>query len=106
MNTGDYDDFVDEMWLGDPDNRIELARCGLGLSGEAGEVGELIKKSLRGDGLLDQQRVASELGDVLFYVTATAHQMGYNLDHIIAENVNKLRGRKARGTIKGSGENR
>jgi NTP pyrophosphatase (non-canonical NTP hydrolase) len=104
--TNDYDDFVDDLWIEDQDFRIEFARCGLGLAGESGEVAELIKKVLRGDGLLDNERVASELGDVLFYLTKAAHLMGYTLEGIQSLNVDKLSDRRSRGVIKGSGDDR
>src|SRR4051794_20839443 len=43
-----------------------LATLGLGLVGDAGEVADLLKKCLR-DGVLDRERLAHELGDVLYY---------------------------------------
>jgi hypothetical protein len=43
-----------------------LASLALGLLGDAGEVADLVKKRLR-DGTLDRDRLAHELGDVLYY---------------------------------------
>jgi NTP pyrophosphatase (non-canonical NTP hydrolase) len=101
-----YDDFVESTWLESDSTEIELSRCALGLAGEAVEVAEIIKKFLRGDGLLDQQQLRSELGDVLYYLTVFAHRMGSTLEDIQRDNVRKLESRKARGVIKGSGNDR
>jgi NTP pyrophosphatase (non-canonical NTP hydrolase) len=43
-----------------------LALLGLGLVSDAGEVADLLKKRLS-DGALDGERLAYELGDVLYY---------------------------------------
>jgi NTP pyrophosphatase (non-canonical NTP hydrolase) len=83
----------------------------LGLVGEAGEVAEKIKKLMRdGDAkfLTDEQRaeIAKELGDVLWYVANLAEDIDYDLRQIAAINLNKLRSRRDRDVLKGSGDNR
>ena len=77
----------------------------LGLCGEAGEVAEKVKKQVR-DGVFNRHEVAKELGDVLWYLTNTCNDIGYNLEEIAAMNIEKLQSRKDRGVIKGSGDNR
>ena len=87
-----------------------LMYCGLGLAGEAGEVTDNIKKAWRDDdGEVTPARKASmkaELGDVLWYVAVTAAELGLTLEEIGKHNRDKLRSRKARGTLCGSGDNR
>ena len=78
----------------------------LGLVGEAGEVAEKVKKLIRDKSKFTKQDVVKELGDVVFYVTAIANYYGSDLSEVIEENVIKLDGREARGTLKGSGDNR
>ena len=78
----------------------------LGLVGEAGEVAEKIKKSLRGDAPFDREAVALELGDVLWYLAALARDLDYTLNEIATMNLEKLASRKARDTLKGSGDSR
>lgn len=82
-----------------------LSYCALGLTGEAGEYAEKIKKKLR-DNFLDPKAAALELGDVLWYVTRSAHELGFDLDEIAWMNLDKLTSRKERGVLGGSGDNR
>ncbi len=82
----------------------------LGLNGEAGEVAEKVKKLFRDKGgVLDDERrmeLAHELGDVLWYVSACANELGFTLEQIADMNIEKLESRKARGTIHGDGDAR
>jgi len=100
----------------------------LGLVNEAGEFCGKLKKVIRGDhdhgpkpapgatstqlamALLRRHRgsadIASELGDVLWYLARAADEQGRDLGEIAAENYTKLEDRKNRGVIKGSGDTR
>lgn len=83
----------------------------LGLAGEAGEVAEKVKKMLRDRGtepLTDAEReqVLREAGDVLWYLSALARDLGSNLETVARLNVDKLAARQARGTLHGSGDDR
>jgi len=77
----------------------------LGLCGEAGEVAEKVKKQIR-DGVFSNYELAKELGDVLWYLSNTANDIGYSLKEIANLNIDKLTSRKNRNVIKGSGDNR
>jgi NTP pyrophosphatase (non-canonical NTP hydrolase) len=82
-----------------------LAYCALGLSGEAGEVAEHIKKYLR-DGTLDEDAVIKEMGDVLWYLAQLGAELGVLLSDVAGENLAKLQSRKERGVLQGSGSDR
>jgi NTP pyrophosphatase (non-canonical NTP hydrolase) len=82
----------------------------LGINGEAGEVAEKVKKIIRDkNGKLtaeDRQELAKEIGDVLWYLAVFADDLGFKFEDIARQNLDKLQGRKSRGTLKGSGDNR
>lgn len=75
----------------------------LGLSGEAGEVTDDLKKVLMHGKELDRDKIAKELGDVLWYLALLAHTIGLTLTDIQKLNIEKLTERDARGEI-GMGE--
>jgi len=76
----------------------------LGLCGEAGEVAEKVKKSIRDGNSLEG--VGLELGDVLWYISALADDLGVTLEEVAQANVDKLNSRMIRNKIGGSGDNR
>jgi NTP pyrophosphatase (non-canonical NTP hydrolase) len=82
----------------------------LGLCGEAGEVAEKVKKMVRDDGgeLTAERReaLAAELGDVLWYVAQVATEAGLDLDDVAGANLAKLRSRRQRAVLQGSGDDR
>jgi NTP pyrophosphatase (non-canonical NTP hydrolase) len=88
-----------------------LEYLALGLTSEAGEVAGKVKKLIRdGEDVegfeLKKIAIASEIGDVLWYCAMMAKEVGVPLDEIMKENLKKLHGRKIRGTLHGSGDNR
>lgn len=82
----------------------------MGLSGEVGEVMELLKKAVRDEGgrmsaaRLDKLR--KELGDVLWYVAQIATECGLSLADVAEANISKLASRQERGVLGGSGDER
>lgn len=92
---------------GNTGSLVAVTYCALGL-GEAGEVQGKLKKVWRGDKTLAEQREAilDELGDTLWYLTRMTLELGSNLETLMDLNARKLLDRKARGVIRGSGDNR
>lgn len=82
----------------------------LGLAGEAGEVAEKIKKVIRDKGgVIDaetKEMIKKELGDVLWYVSQLATELGLSLDEVAQHNIEKLLSRLERGKIGGEGDMR
>jgi NTP pyrophosphatase (non-canonical NTP hydrolase) len=78
----------------------------LGLAGEVGELLNKIKKQARDGKVLDKNEIAGELGDVLWYVSQIAEELGLRLEDVAAHNIEKLRSRDERGVINGSGDER
>jgi len=99
--------------------------CTFGLTGEAGEVAEKMKKRYRLGGpnaflpgsVVDYkgnpetyeefvEGVKKELGDVLWYVAGLAAELGISLSDVADANIVKLSSRKERGVLKGKGDDR
>ena len=82
----------------------------LGLTGEAGEVANKVKKIIRdGSDSKDEKLVSeikAEIGDCLWYIAVLASDFDIKLSDIASTNLEKLEKRKEKGTIHGSGDNR
>ena len=76
---------------------FNLANAGLGLSGEAGEATDIIKKHLFHGHKLKKEHLAKELGDVMWYVALNATIIGYDLEEITQMNIDKLKARYPEG---------
>jgi len=89
---------------------LKLIYPTLGLTGEAGEVSEKIKKLFRdNDGVLTDEiveNIKKELGDVLWYISALSTDLGISLDDVAETNIRKLKRREENNTINGDGDNR
>lgn len=82
----------------------------LKLTGEAGEFSEKVGKLLRDKGgeltAEDREALLKELGDVLWYVSACAQDLGSSLTEVAWMNIDKLTSRSERGKLEGSGDER
>ena len=82
----------------------------LGLTGEAGEVANKVKKIIRdGSDSKDEKLVSeikAEIGDCLWYIAVLADDFNIKLSDIASANLEKLAIRKKNNTIHGSGDNR
>jgi len=99
-----YQEFVNGIKVYPEQHKIVYPM--LGVMGEAGECSEKVKKWLRGDKDLDKNELAKELGDVLWYLAALADDLGYSLEYVANQNIEKLTKRKENGKLKGEGDNR
>ncbi len=70
-----------------------LAGWALGITGEGGEIADYLKKVIYHGHPLDRDKLADELGDLLWYVAALATHTGLALGDIAQGNVDKLRKR-------------
>ena len=83
----------------------------LGLTGEAGEIANKVKKFIRDGATKDEYlakriEIGYEIGDVLWYCAVLAEELEMNLGHIMEKNLEKLADRHKRGKISGSGDHR
>lgn len=92
------------------DTFIGLVYTALKMNGEAGELAEKVGKIMRDDGGFTSQEkkdaMILELGDVLWYISAAANELGVTLADVADRNLRKLASRSDRGKLSGSGDNR
>ena len=70
-----------------------LLDAAAGIAEEAGEVLAHVRKHLYQDRTLDRERLAEELGDVLWCVAAVASLIGADFESIAGSNISKLKAR-------------
>ena len=113
MDFNTYQRKASETDLFEPSG--DLSRVGfvekvLGLTGEAGEAADKVKKVLRDkDGVFsdeDKVAIAKELGDVLWYVANISRYLDVSLEEVAKMNLAKLEDRKKRGKLHGAGDER
>ena len=93
-----------------PNRGKNLVYTALGLAGEAGEFADQVKRIIRDDGgtltPARREKLIAELGDVLWYLSAAADELGISLTAVAAVNLDKLRRRQTNGTLSGEGSDR
>ena len=96
-NLDAYVASLDRVNASKPEVNVPLLITGaMGMSGEAGEFSEIIKKVMfHGKELTDEVRdhLIKELGDVIFYWINTCRSLGVDPNDVIAANVTKLEAR-------------
>lgn len=103
----DYEKFVEQT----KDNMCnDILYLTVAMCGEAGEVADKVKKIYRDhEGIVDsvdEQEIAAELGDVLWYITAIAVKLRVPLWSIAKCNIDKVNRRINMETLHGSGDYR
>lgn len=111
MNFNEYQEKASQTAIYPNKNSIVgLMYCTLGMSGEAGEVSERVKKLYRDhNGIVSEdikKDITKELGDVLWYLSGIAKELNISLDDIATTNIEKLFSRKERNVLHGEGDNR
>lgn len=88
----------------------------LNLVGEVGEFASKVAKSIRKNqisvvyneivGTTDAEELQKEAGDILWQLSGLCTVMGWKLEDIAQQNLDKLASRQQRNVIDGSGDNR
>ena len=101
------DNAVNYTILGLTGESSELLKLIHGLAGDSGHLANIWKKAYRdGDYTIIREQIRYELGDVLWYVAALANELGMTLDQVALTNIEKLRDRRVRNQLQGSGDDR
>ncbi|MBX0352153.1 nucleotide pyrophosphohydrolase [Bacillus thuringiensis serovar shandongiensis] len=97
----DYQESTLRTWNNKTDFGGRVSNAALGLTGEAGEVADIVKKAIyHGHGFQPSHcpgeedgntyKLALELGNTMYYVSIMAHELGYTLQDIAEMNIAKL----------------
>lgn len=79
------------------DDADKLLNGCMGMCGEAGECIDIMKKHRMQGHTLAADKLAEEIGDVLWYVAEAAAGLGMSLEEIAMLNIAKLRARYPQG---------
>jgi NTP pyrophosphatase (non-canonical NTP hydrolase) len=97
MNSTPYEQFVQSIVKPGHDILVQLTplqasmmHMAVGISGEAGELLDAIKKHSIYQKPLDFDNVKEEAGDILFYLTGLLNDVGITLNECIEANREKL----------------
>lgn len=94
MNFNEYQKLALRTANKDKDLVLNAA---LGLTGESGEVADIIKKYLFQGHELDKEKIIDELGDILWYIAIMAEGLGVKMEVIPTYNIDKLKKRYPNG---------
>lgn len=102
MNADTYQRLASRTLIDEPDseytgNQIMLVWTALGLTGEAGEVADTIKKAVFHQHGLDRDALIKELGDVAWYLAGLCTLIGVPMSDVMRANIDKLKKRFPEG---------
>jgi NTP pyrophosphatase (non-canonical NTP hydrolase) len=104
-NTTPYQQFVnsivkpgDEIIRQLTPQQAHLLHMAVGVSGEAGELLDAIKKHCVYQKQINMENVMEEAGDILFYLTGILNELDMTIEQCIQANMDKLSKRYPNGT--------
>ena len=87
MNFTDYQKLAQRT---SPIGHDKIINGVMGLAGESGECVDVVKKHMFQKHPLDKEKLAEELGDVLWYCAELASGLGMSLETVAMNNYKKL----------------
>lgn len=78
-------------------SRMHLLHMAVGISGEAGELLDAVKKAAIYNKPLDRENVIEELGDLEFYMEGLRAELGITREQTLQANIDKLSVRYKKG---------
>ncbi|MCB2180103.1 nucleoside triphosphate pyrophosphohydrolase family protein [bacterium] len=106
MSMNEYQEMAEKTSGAGKDGERRMIIAALGLAGEAGEFANMIKKLTAHGHDIPTQKLAEELGDVMWYVAEAATACGLTLNEIAAMNIEKLQARYPEGFSEEASRNR
>lgn len=93
----DYQEKALRTWNSGGTKTLRVSNAALGLTGEAGECADIVKKEHYHQHEIDPQEMKKELGDTLYYLAILASEYGFTLRDIAETNIQKLSKRYPEG---------
>lgn len=106
MNLDEYQKETSATNLTKDKKAVNVVHVLCGLSAEVGEVEALFQKAYRGDGKINHLDLVKEIGDVMWHLSELCNAFDISLEACLDVNVKKLKDRKKRNALRGSGDNR
>lgn len=75
----------------------ETINASLGLSGEVGELNDLLKKVIFHGHPIETDHVKKEIGDIMWYTALMCESFGFDMGEIAQMNIDKLKARYPQG---------
>lgn len=88
------------------DGTKRLLHAGIGLSTEAGELLDALKKHIFYGKELDKVNLAEEMGDLFWYMAILADELGFEFESVMERNITKLKARYGEKFSEEKAENR
>ncbi len=88
---------IDEPGFELPGRELMAVWEAIGLTGEAGEVANHIKKGVFHRHGIDLSKLSTEIGDVLWYAAALCTTLGLDMSEVMQANIDKLKVRYPNG---------
>lgn len=85
---------------------VNLLHAAVGVSGEAGELLDAVKKVFVYDQHLDVCNVIEEMGDIEFYLEQLRQELNITREHTLTANIRKLSVRYSKGYTDEQAKNR
>lgn len=97
MRLNEYQEFCKATAKKFQSKDEELCAWGLGIAGEAGDVASCIKKVIFHKNEAIKDGIKENIGDVFWYAAMICNVLGWNLEEILNENIQKLKDRYPAG---------
>lgn len=83
-----------------------VLNASLGLSGEVGELNDMIKKAIFHGHIISSKKIKKEIGDICWYIALMCDSFGFDLNEIMEMNIEKLKARYPEGFSEFLSQNR
>ena len=96
MRANEYQQLAARTINHDFNNQVIEEHALFGMAGEIGEIHSLYQKVYQGH-LFDEEHAKKEVGDLLWFIAEYCTAMGWTLEEVMEQNIQKLKARYPKG---------